>query len=628
MVARTARATVPFLVLLSLAAALPAGAAGAATTAWRRLPMPMPVERDAAAMAFDPAHGEVVLFGGGNSEPPNQRNDTWTWNGLRWRLEHPSVSPSARTLAAMASDPARGEIVLFGGFDRHSTRRSELRDTWVWNGSTWTKRTPAVSPPPRYGASTAYDPVSRTVLLFGGADADGVLADTWSWNGTTWRRREPATSPPPRGYGAMATLGRRGVALFGGFDFFGGYNLGDTWTWDGSTWTHVLGGGPSPSPRSQASMAGDPTGGIVLHGGATGVFVEHGDTWSFNGEAWELVDADAAPGSRAVAAMAYDPARRRTLLFGGRRQDGASLDYLDDSWLWDGRAWDPAPIPPVPPGRAEAGMAFDRARGEVVLFGGWNHMENLGDTWIFGEGRWRRVETGVAPAARSLAGMAYDAARRETVLFGGGGTGTRFDDTWIWDGSEWSLRTVPTAPSARYGAAVAYDAARQEVVLFGGSSVGQTLADTWAWNGTAWRRLTPRTSPPARLRGSMAYDAATRSLVLFGGFTDDGTLLGDTWTWDGGNWRRRSPATSPSRRYSPALAGGDGVLLFGGATWGAELGDTWRWNGTTWIQHTGVGPTPAHSGGLVYDAPRRRFVLFGGSSIQHGALRETWIRPA
>jgi cysteine-rich repeat protein len=45
--------------------------------------------------------------------------------------------------------------------------------------------------------------------------------------------------------------------------------------------------------------------------------------------------ASADPSRRYSGAMAYDPHRRRIVLFGGRSQAGA----LDDTWEWDGRAW-------------------------------------------------------------------------------------------------------------------------------------------------------------------------------------------------------------------------------------------------------------------------------------------------
>ena len=64
----------------------------------------------------------------------------------------------------MAYDAATGTIVLFGG-----AASRLLRDTWTWDGSTWTKQAPATSPPARSAASMAYDAATGTIVLFGGA---------------------------------------------------------------------------------------------------------------------------------------------------------------------------------------------------------------------------------------------------------------------------------------------------------------------------------------------------------------------------------------------------------------------------------------------------------------------------
>jgi hypothetical protein len=66
-------------------------------------------------------------------------------------------------------------MLLFGGqSDRYP---GYLGDTWSWNGTTWTKLSPATSPTARYGASMAYDPGTEAMLLFGDG-YDGELNDT------------------------------------------------------------------------------------------------------------------------------------------------------------------------------------------------------------------------------------------------------------------------------------------------------------------------------------------------------------------------------------------------------------------------------------------------------------------
>src|SRR5262245_8173028 len=85
--------------------------------------------------------------------------------------------------------------------------------------------------------------------------------------------------------------------------------------------------------------------------------------------------------------------------------------------------------------------------------------------------------SGIAPAPRYGQGLAYDAARGNVVLFGGQTQDGLRNDTWTWDGATWTQHTTAHAPSPRRYFGMAYDAAHGQVVLFGGYS----LNDTWTW---------------------------------------------------------------------------------------------------------------------------------------------------
>src|SRR5690348_15044377 len=81
-----------------------------------------------------------------------------------------------------------------------------------------------------------------------------------------------------------------------------------------------------------------------------------------------------SPGPRAGAYMAYDAARGVTLLFGGWTRNAAGVvDYPDDLWAWDGTQWRVL-VPPAntarPLGRDVPVVAFDAARERLIVFGG------------------------------------------------------------------------------------------------------------------------------------------------------------------------------------------------------------------------------------------------------------------
>ena len=51
--------------------------------------------------------------------------------------------------------------------------------------------------------------------------------------------------------------------------------------------------------------------------------------------------------------------------------------------------------------------------------------------------------------ARTSAGLTFDLARGETVVFGGMRGGSNLADTWAFDGTSWRPRVTPTSPPAR-----------------------------------------------------------------------------------------------------------------------------------------------------------------------------------
>jgi len=108
------------------------------------------------------------------------------WNGTVWTRVS-STGPSARFGAGIAYDMKHGEVVLFGGVD--STNR-KLNDTWLWNGERWRRAEGTRPPPPRSEGYLAYDEKRGVVVLFGGEGAATVptLGDTWEWNGVGWTR--------------------------------------------------------------------------------------------------------------------------------------------------------------------------------------------------------------------------------------------------------------------------------------------------------------------------------------------------------------------------------------------------------------------------------------------------------
>lgn len=282
------------------------------------------------------------------------------------------------------------------------------------------------------------------------------------------------------------------------------------------------------------------------------------------------------------------------------------------------------PSPAVSPtGRMHHGMSYDTARLRAVVFGGRASAStdtNLNETWEWNGVAWQQRSVLVSPSARRQTAFTFDSGRGQSVLFGGyaSTTTTQLGDTWEWNGTAWAQRTPTLAPAARRSHAMVYDAARQRVVLFGGLGAGGALADTWEWDGSVWVQRTPVNSPSSRFAHSMAYDSGRQRVVLYGGMTatTNGSALADTWEWDGANWLARFSLSFPPVRHEAAFAydaARSRCVLYGGQTAnGSDYDDTWEWNGTNWTQRPNGGIGVRRNSAAVFDAGQQRVILFGG----------------
>ena len=218
--------------------------------------------------------------------------------------------PRSGALFSVADDLDTHEVVLFGGVD-------DWDNTWVWNGDDWTQLHPAVSPPGRYGASAAYDPQTRMVMLFGGRTEPGTpVHDTWGWNGTIWEDLDSGAGGPDPGEGSdMAwDAALTEMVLTTSSGVIG--ESGETWVWAGTHWARPA-GGDLPSGASYSPMWFDPTTNWLIAVACcedlppvTGAV---NTTWRWDGGKWSLLATpDNSP--QGASTMALDPANNSLVL--------------------------------------------------------------------------------------------------------------------------------------------------------------------------------------------------------------------------------------------------------------------------------------------------------------------------
>jgi hypothetical protein len=273
-------------------------------------------------MAFDAASQRMIMFGGYIRRTFSR--GTWSWDDTTWERLHPAQQPPSRIQTDMVYDEARGEIVLFGG----ATTTEYLGDTWIFKDGEWSQRRPETSPSPRRDFAMAYDVARQEVVLFGGnnQDGDGFLRDTWTWDGESWTPENPTESPHQRIASAMAyDPTRDAVILFGGSSELG-FNH-DTWAWDGETWSLVP---VDQWPRRRYGMALSTfEDDVVLFGGYHKREYAD-DTWFLEPLGWRQVEIDRSPPGRTYAASGWNPIRREFVMYGGK--DCGACRPNHDTW--------------------------------------------------------------------------------------------------------------------------------------------------------------------------------------------------------------------------------------------------------------------------------------------------------
>lgn len=299
------------------------------------------------------------------------------------------------------------------------------------------KSTLGVAPSPRFGARFFFDPIRKTLLLFGGYDGNKTYGDVWEWNGTEWRELKLDAPPAVRESYAVAVDKKKNQAVM-----FGGYGETD-----------------------------------LLN-----------DTWTWNGESWQEIETSSQPSTRMNSSMAYDEKRGEIVLFGG-------IDYtgvLGDTWLWNGEKWTRKTTVSSPDARGGHRLFYDPVLQKVVLFGGYNGLKSFKDQWSWDGSKWTKMTVSNGPIARDSFEIAVDEKRNAAFLFGGYDENSNYlNDTWMWDGKKWTEMASAEAPSVRKSFAMAYDPNRGEIAMFGGLWINEKnqidpRRDTWALQSQKW----------------------------------------------------------------------------------------------------------------------------------------------
>ena len=328
---------------------------------------PPPMEQPMMAQFGD----KVLLFGGSEQLNGATVGQTWLWDGTNWThvtsfgLFGNLAAPPSRVGAGMAFNPDTGQVVLFGGID---TQSHLLNDTWAFALHTvtlggfqrtfleWDQLTTTGVPPARSQTMMEFDPASRAVILTSGATGAQDFADTWAFTSSppTWTQLSTSLAGV-RAQSAMAKCGVRfscttvngrlscpivaapsRILLFGGSN---GTILGDQLDFSNGAWHGPLTTQTQPSARFEHAMAYHQDSGLTLLYGGQGSVIQ-GDTWvaqCFDPSVssvptWTQLSLTPNPGLRFMHAMASGP-NGSVVLFGGLKLSG-TFAVSNETWVF------------------------------------------------------------------------------------------------------------------------------------------------------------------------------------------------------------------------------------------------------------------------------------------------------
>ena len=412
-----------------------------------------PPARSSAAMAFDAARGQVVMFGG-RAADGQLLGDTWTWDGGSWTQQHPAVSPSPRSQSVMAFDAAHGVVLLYGGF-APGAGPDTSRQTWTWDGSNWHQMTTAHSPAAT--GEMAYDAKRNQVIFVGAASFGGGVVHAIPAPPAV-APAHPGTAPTPGLVIAPTPLIMKPVTT-----------EVETWTWTGSDWKQLA---PHTTPSGAPSL-----GSLAWDGASHRLTLLTSDNGRpMCGGGGEQVGT--AIGEVQAQAGAAASAAAGAVTHGSAGWSGyapiASPPPPSAMPLPSGTRIIPMPVPE--PCMAIANNSLGSASSGLRCPGC-----PLAHQWTWDGSNWSETRLG--------SNVSFGGETLVTDPSGGRPLAVDSTHTWTWNGSKWVAHEDPTGLQQRHSMSLAADTAHNVVVLFGGLAGAAAAGDTWTWDGKAWTHV-------------------------------------------------------------------------------------------------------------------------------------------
>ncbi len=385
-------------------------------------------------------------------------------------------------------------------------------------------------------------------------------------------------------------------------------------------------------------------------------------TLDLSSHVWQSV-ARSNPGYRTGYGFVYDRKRDRALLYGGYLRDNTGaysfvndLNALDLATL----TWSQPTIAGTSPlGRGNFVWGYDPVYDRMVMFGGTSHTALdshtpivVDETWellLSGTPRWKFL-TPATPHPSARTGTVGGVVGNHRLLAMCGSTtvnGNPVNEAWtlaLDDTSmaHWTQVSAGGSLVPREFAAITCDSIGNRMLLQGGQTQNGHYVHADVWSLTidsvaSWGSLGDD-APPAlwattAVSGEAFYDSLGKRVIVA---YSTGTLL-EVWakSMDAvGLWSLLSEdASGIGNRHEFSLiwdAPRRRILLFGGYDYqtNARFNDVWANAGSGWspLSTAGTPPSPRSNHSAIFDAAGQRMIVFGGQTAPSpgSVVSDTW----
>ena len=256
--------------------------------AWTELEGNGPTARSGHSAIWDPAAGSMLVFGGTLLSVASSEVWSYQLEQRTWQMWVVSQAPRPRAYHTAVWDPLYQTMLVFGGEDGETL--GDLQRFSVTAGS-WTARSSS-APSPRSRHTATWEPTSRSMLVFGGWDGQHYLSSLQryhAWSDSWAEVSAVGTVPSPRlGHVAVWDPVTTSLLVFGGIQNLSQQDPGTALTQLGyddglynfslltDAWTEIPRRTDIPGPpgRAYASMALDAaTNSLMLFGGFDGSYL-------------------------------------------------------------------------------------------------------------------------------------------------------------------------------------------------------------------------------------------------------------------------------------------------------------------------------------------------------------------